>query len=710
VTTYSDFGEPDQNDIPAVCRFRFRLAEDAESESRADRRDDIRFVRLREQWPSYAVRGRNQPGRERPMLVDNRLMAYRNQVINEIRQNTPSIKVRPADDSADVKTAEILDGCIRHIMAVSGGDIAIDTAAEWQVDCGIGYILVEPDWADGESFDQELYVRRVAEPDRWWIDPRPTDVDGSGLEWAISCFDTPKDEFKRQYPHAKAISTTILDYGSYDGWITKETVRIAKYYWIKKEPYKAQNPYTGQSVTRYRKTVWCSLVAGDEELERTEILFSNGDAWIPLIPVYGLDTYIEGKRYIEGLIRNAKDPQRLLNYVESAKAEHAALVTKSPWIGTAEQFEGRPEWDDPNTPYAKMVYNATSHMGQPLPPPQRGASPSPDTAWVQMEQQAILSIQACLGIYEGALGNNPNDQSGRALQSIQRQQSQGTFHFSDNLSRSIRHLGRILVSMIPRYYSREMVARIIGEDGTQDSARIDPNMPQSVNEYRDENGAIQRIYNLGVGRYDVVCDVGPSYATRRQESVETALELLKTPLGQGVAMSGGDLVIKQLDMPLSQDLAERYQKGMDPKFTADENAAQSPEMMQAQQQMQQMAQQMEQMSAMFQDLKTEHDIKMQELQIKAYEAETHRIAATKETPEEGPGIKEELEYTRAHADHELQERRLALDYLKAERDYKLELMRLGLDAQQAEAAEEMGEEEEMDEATQFADTDTKTEE
>lgn len=634
----------DPTDIVGMCHRRHRLAQDAEAEGRKDRLDDVRFVRLRDQWPDYAKRGRNIPGRERPMLVVNRLMQFRNQVINEIRMNSPSVKVRPVDDTADIKTAEVFEGIIRHVMAVSNGEAAIDTAAEWQVDTGLGYIAVEPDWADSESWDQELFIRRCEDPNKWWFDPHSKEPDGSDAEWAIEALDMRKADFKASYPDVEPNQFDMLDYAPMGGWITQDTVRVAKYWWLGKEAVKAQHPATGQTVTRYRKRCYCSIIAGNKELERTELLFT-GDAYIPLIPVYGLDTVIEGKRHLEGLIRNGKDPQRMLNYAKSASAEHVALVTKAPWIGTPEQFEGHPEWDDPNTPYSKLVYNPTDHNGNPIAPPARGMPPNPDSAWIQIEQQSIQDMQAALGIYDAALSANPNEQSGKALLSLQRQASQGTFHFSDNLGRSIKHLGRILVSMIPRYYDARTVARIIGEDGTQQHAMLDPQQPQSMVEIQDAQGGIQRIYNLSVGRFDVVCDVGPSYATKRKEAVESALQLIQSaPQVLGVA---GDLIVKQMDWPLAQEIAERMKKAMPPQITQDDSEGQDPQVMQLQQQLQQAHQLLMEAQQHMQELQAQvqskQDNEQAKLQLEQFKLETERMKAEADIQRNQDGPAEQLE-------------------------------------------------------------------
>jgi hypothetical protein len=678
----------DDKDIAARCRRCYRIAEDTEAEGRQERLDDIRFVRLRDQWPGYAAQGRNIPGRERPMLVVNRLMQFRNQVINEIRMASPNIRVRPVDDQADIEVAEVYEGIIRHISSISNADAAIDTAAEWQVDTGLGFIEVGTEYIE-DTWDQEIIIQRCEDPFKWWIDPNSRSVDGSDMDWALYALDMPKDDFEQKYPQIDPQDFTYLDYSDFNGWLTKDTVRVGKYYWIEKEAVKEANPATGQKVTRFKRRCYVSIIAGDKEIERTEILF-RGEAFIPVIPVYGLDTVIQGKRHLEGLIRNGKDPQRMLNFAKSASAEHVALVTKAPWVGTAEQFEGRPEWDDPNTPWAKMVYNPVSHMGTPLAAPNRANPPSPNNAWIQIEQQAIQDMQAALGIYDAALSANPNEQSGRALLSLQRQASQGTFHFSDNLGRSLKHLAKIIVGMVPMYYDAPRVARIIGEDGGQEYAQLDPTQPQAMMQATDQTGAIQKIYNLGVGRYDVVVDVGPSYATRRQESSEAAMQLVQSvPQIMGVA---GDLIIKQMDWPLSQEISDRVKKSLPPNIVQDQEQ-QTPESQQAAQQMHTMASQMEHMSQVIQQLQDERQLKEAELHIKQFEAQTHRLAATKESPQAEPDhIANELAYVRQHADVDIAEQRLMLEKDKLDKDYQLRLLDLAMRYQGQQEAEEEVEE------------------
>ena len=62
--------------------------------------------------------------------------------------------------------------------------------------------------------------------------------------------------------------------------------------------------------------------------------------YIPLILLRGPERNIEGKTYTRSLIRDAKDPQRLLNFWVTDSAEIVDMIPKAPWIGTPKQFEG----------------------------------------------------------------------------------------------------------------------------------------------------------------------------------------------------------------------------------------------------------------------------------------------------------------------------------------------------------------------------------
>jgi hypothetical protein len=615
----TDVDDTDQETLREI-RQRFSDAVEFSATVRQEMLNDIRFARLGDQWSESAKYDRNRPGKERPMLVVNRLLQFRDRVVNEIRQNTPSIRIRPVNDGADQETAEVLMGLVHHIQDNSNASIAYDTAVEWQVDAGLGYFRVRNDYVDDTSFDQDIFIDRIPDPMKVYFDPHSKQPDGSDAEWCIIAEEISKEEFRRMYPDVDETSFEAAGNGDMQGWYTQDSVRIAEYYYIEYD--EAQEIYdeeTGRSRTiQPKRCMWCK-VTGDKVLERTEL----PTKYIPVIPVIGHEIWVQGKRYLSGLIRNAKDAQRLYNYYLSANAENVALAPKAPFIGVAGQFETDPNWGRANKEsVAYLEYDPVSIAGTPVGAPQRAMPPQASSAIMDAIRLAENDIMQSMGIYQPSLGDQSNETSGRALLLRQKQSETGNFHYQDNLNRSIRHCGRIIVDMIPKVYDRPRVARILGEDGTPRTVNLDPNLPQAS--VGTDNPAIDSIYNPTIGQYDVVCDSGPSYATKRDEAANMMLAL--TQANPALFQSIGDLMMKNMDWPGAEEISKRLQMLLPPQLQQIAGGDKvDPQVMQAQQMIEQMADQMEQMSAEMQQLRDQRAILLKEKEREWFDSETKRM-------------------------------------------------------------------------------------
>jgi hypothetical protein len=357
--------------------------------------------------------------------------------------------------------------------------------------------------------------------------------------------------------------------------------------------------------------------------------------WIPVVRVVGNEWEVDGQMHVSGLVRNAKDAQRMYNYWVSQEAEMLALAPKAPFIGYGGQFEGyEMQWKTANTnnwPYLEVNPDVSDGLGNPLPLPQRAAPPLAQTGLIQAKMGASDDIKATTGQYDSSLGATSNERSGRAILARERQGDTGTYHYVDNLARAVRHVTRQLIDLIPKIYDTERIARIIGLDGNVDMVKINPMQPEPVKELRDQNGiVIEKIYNPSVGVYDVMVTTGPGYMTKRQEALDAMSMLLQSnPQLWSVA---GDLFIKNMDWPGAQEMAARFAKIIDPKVMDGED--QSPEMQAAKMQLDMLTQELNQVVGMLQ--RVEQSMEAQELQIKAYEAETKRISAVQAgmTPEQ----------------------------------------------------------------------------
>ena len=648
-------GAPDKDTAHKLSqmRSRFKMAVAAYSDTREDQLDDLRFMAGSSdnhyQWPAdvLSVRGsvQGQTINARPCLTINKLPQHVRQVTNEQRQNRPSPNVIPVDDDADIEVAEIFDGMIRHIEYMSDADVAYDTACDNQVTYGEGYIRILTEYCDETSFDQDIKIGRIRNSFSVYMDPTIQDPCGADAEWCFITEDILKADYERLYPNAMPVSSIMVQ-GVGDQalsqWLSETTVRIAEYFYC---DYKAEtlNLYPdgtttyqgtpqdkmlrqmGLKPTRQRKLQakrikWCKT-NGYEIIEEREW----AGAYIPVIRVIGNEWSIEGQLEISGLVRNAKDAQRMYNYWVSQEAEMLALAPKAPFIGYGGQFEGYEEkWKTANTqnyPYLEVNPDVTDGAGNILPLPQRAQPPMAQTGLIQAKMGASEDIKAATGQYNASLGMTSNERSGRAILARQREGDVGTYHYVDNLARAIRHVGRQLVDLIPKIYDTQRIARVIGVDGESKMVRLDPNQPEPVRKMVNEQGVVvAKIYNPGVGKYDVKVTTGPSYLTKRQESMDAMSQILQG--NPNLWAAAGDLFVKNMDWPGAQEMAQRLKKMIDPKLLQEED---DPALQAANQQIQAMQQQMEQMYNMLQNVGK--SMEAQKLRIDEYNAETKRIQA-----------------------------------------------------------------------------------
>jgi hypothetical protein len=494
------------------------------------------------------------------------------------------------------------------------------------------------------------------------MDPMIQDPCGQDARYCFITEDVPKAEYEDLYPDATPV-TGMMSQGVGDQtlsmWVSQETVRIAEYFYIdsKRETLNLYpdnvTAFSGTPEDKRLKAAYGKPIKSRES-ERRRVMWikTNGyevleerewaGKYIPVVRVIGNEFEVDGQIYISGLVRNAKDAQRMYNYWVSQEAEMLALAPKAPFIGYGGQFEGyEMQWKTANTnnwPYLEVNPDVSDGAGNPLPLPERAQPPLAQTGLIQAKMGAGEDIKSTTGQYDSSIGATSNERTGRAILARERQGDTSTYHYVDNLARAIKYVARQLVDLIPKIYDTQRVARIINVEGEVDMARINPAQPEAVRRVVDEQGVeIMKIYNPNVGTYDVHVSSGPSYMTRKQEAMDTMGQILQTnPALWGVA---GDLFVKNMDWPGAETMAKRFEKMLDPRVL--QNTDESPEAQVMRQQIMQMSQAMEETKAQVQQVLQSYEIQKlkideQNAQIKAYDAETKRLSAMQSglTPEQ----------------------------------------------------------------------------
>lgn len=626
------------DDLLKDAREAFDRAATAESKNRENWVADVRFARLGEQWPDAVRKQRELEGR--PCLTLNKLPAFIRQVTNDARQNSPSIKFHPVGDGADKATAKVLDGLVRNIEYTSNADVAYDTALEHAVTGGFGYFRISTEYAGDDTFDQDIRIERIANPLSVYGDPLCLDADSANWNESFITDWWDIEAFRKKW---RGADESNFDADSKDmvGWRDGNDVQVAEWWTREDEPAKLLRLSNGIILfePEYLKMkqfydVQGVSVVGDRPtttkrvtqriITGCEVLETNRWAgkYIPIVPVYGDDVIVEGERHLLSLVRFAKDPQQMHNFWRTASTELVALAPKTPFIGARGSFDtDAAKWATANSashPY--IEYDPVAGGA----PPQRQPFSGPPAGALQEAMNSADDMKSIMGLYDASLGARSNETSGRAILARQREGDVSTFNYVDNLSRAIRHAGRIIADLIPKVYDAPRIIRVIHEDGTNKNVPINQKHapdPDEMQDQAEEMQGITRIFDLTAGKYDVTCEAGPSYTTKRAEAATQMVEFMRAVPAAGGMM--GDLVAKNLDWPGADDIAERLKAMLPPPAQG-----QNPQLMQAQQQIQQMQQQLAAMNQQLQDAQRDKALEFNKVKIDAFNAETNRLKVT----------------------------------------------------------------------------------
>lgn len=594
-----------------LAQERFKQCAEAEAQTRKESLDDLEFS-VGRQWPADIEMQRQADGR--PCLTMNRAPQFLRQITNDQRQQRPSTVINPSGDNSDPETAEILQGVVRHIEVISDAEIAYDTAFDSMGRCGLGYWRIVTEYIDDTGFDQEIKIKRIKNPFTVYLDPNCAEPDKSDARYGFIVEDVSAEEYKSRYPDSAAASlsdfTSVGDQPLQDG-LDKDRIRIAEYFYIDEQSSTLLRLADGSVMEEEAYGVLAAAsalpeIVGRRQSLRQQVKWAKINAldileerdwpgrWIPIVPLLGDDIDVDGRRHVAGLLRHYKDPQRMYNYWISAATETIALAPKSPHVAAEGQLEGHEEeWRQSNVRnMAVLTYKPKTVDGALVPAPQRQQFEPPIQAMSMMVRQADNDMKATTGIYDASLGQRGPDESGKAILARQKQSDLGTLNFVDNLSRSIRHSGRLLIDLIPYIYDAPRIQRIIRPDGTVDQVGLF-NSQKGLG--RDEVAGLElmqkvkKIYDLGVGRYDVAVSVGPSYQSKRQESVASMMALVQSY--PNMMQAAGDLLVRNMDWPGAKEIADRLKKMLPPQLLDDSDHDPQTQMAKLQSQLRTMMQQ-----------------------------------------------------------------------------------------------------------------------
>ncbi len=543
-------------DIPAYVRHCYDVARKANRKNREQEELRLKFyVGGDLQWRDEELtKRRNQ---NRPWVTVNRCKPAVDQIEGDIRLNPPGPSVAPAGDGADPDTADIIAGLIREVEYRSGSKTCYSTAGKYVAASGCGYLELKTEWTGDRSFQQQLTIESIEDPSAVFFDPSARMANRQDAAWAGKLKSYTKPEYVAAFGRDRKILKPRL-FQSSMGWIQEALgiegemselnewtgagdgpFYVAEFYLVETNPTKLvmwddniprfqdepapinARPLPGPENTREvpRRTVKKYLVDAFEILNETEWI---GDL-IPIFPVLGPEVYIDGKLHRLSLIAGAIDPQRALNYVSTTATELAGALPKSPWIGPAGTFDD-PRWQTANSEmWAYLEYkpvfvtDETTGAQSLAPAPQRNMWEAPIQWLLALGAYFSDAIKAVTSVYDPSLGQQKNEQSGKAIEQLRSESSVGNISYSDNLHRAIEVMYGQMLLIFPKILSQSQVVTIVRPDSQHETAVINQIFPEGIDPQTGKRG---KPNNIGIGRYSVRVTAGPSFQTRQEQEIQ----------------------------------------------------------------------------------------------------------------------------------------------------------------------------------------------
>jgi hypothetical protein len=552
---------------------RYQAIQNNERGQRNEALNDIKFAQVEGGQSSDDYKAKRK---DRPIFTINRIAGAIDQLNGDQRQNRTAIKIRPVSGGASEDVAKVMEGLIRNIEAKSKATNSYDNGFDETANGGFGGWRVITEFPDDDVFDQDIRIKPIlGATSALWFDSSAEEYDKRDAKYAFYTTLMSEEEREEKYPDSPLsewpAEQSLRNNNNGCMWSSDNNYLVAEY-WVKVPVNKEivllsdgrviDATEDGAILDELAKKGITEVKRRKAKSHKVEMYVMDGGGilegpkewagkFIPLIPMYGRQTYLEGKWYTRGIVRFAKDPSEIYNYCTSTAIETTALTPKDPYWYTPKMAEGHESeyrnFNTQNSPF--MPFNPDPMVPG---PPIRTGAPSVNNALLAQIQQASMDLYHVTGMQPPSIGVNPELKSGKAIQAQEKQGDRGSFVFEDNKNKSIDYTAEILLDLLPKIYDAQRQEQIMAQDGETEDVKINETI-------RDEQtGEDVLVNDLSLGKYAVITSTGPAFATQREESARQIIDLIgQSPLFENIAM---DLVAKDLPILESKELTKRVRK------------------------------------------------------------------------------------------------------------------------------------------------------
>lgn len=468
-------------------------------------RENLRFSygEPEAQWDAEALKARRG---KRAIQQYNIVPGFIRPTINAVKEAPPEATVYPISDGATKQLAKHYAGALRAIQNQSNAPRTYIKALESAMRGSLGGWRITPKKIRGKT---EILIQPIADVTKVFVDPDSVEFDFSDAKWIIIELTIGKEEGERDYPGS------LLSYNN-----GKATIYEA---WVQH--------LVGDDVQV------CQYIFDDASPEPLSSTLDYPCKEIPFCFVTGEVVEIDGKRTYYCITSDLKSPQRELNYLKSEAISVMAQAPKSKYIADSNAVDDETELtEEPEVIWKKP--------GSEIIPVQ---APPPPVGYMELAEDNINMARLITGIYpDPSLQAKADAPSGKAIKMQRMGSGIATYHYVDSLNHAIKRCAEICLEMIQIYWTDDSIRVALGADGTPTPISFGPGMVPDVANVDPR-----------VGKFGVTVSVGPSYASQREAIIEQVNELIaKNPK---LLDALGDWVVKQWNLPGSEEIAERMQ-------------------------------------------------------------------------------------------------------------------------------------------------------
>lgn len=491
----------------------------------------------------------------RPRFEVNKITLAVTRIINEYRNNRVTVDFISKDGSKRTNLADVCNRLYRADEQDSAASEAYDNAFDEAVTGGFGawrLRAVYEDEYDSENDQQRIRIEPIFDADSsvyFDLDAKRQDKADAKRCYVLTA--VSRDAYTQQWGDDPASWPKEIYQYEFD-WSTPDVVFVAEYYEVE-EVSREVRTYVGIDGVeeKYHQDEFEKdpdlenrlLATGNVEVRRRRVkqrkvhkyLMSGGKVLsdegfiagdqIPIVPVYGKRWFIDNVERCMGVVRPAKDAQRLKNMQLSKLGEISALSSIEKPIFVPEQVAGHQiMWSEDNIrQYPYVLINpvtgpdGSQQISGPVGYTKSAAIPPAMAALLQITEQDMADL----------LGNQQNGDkivsniSGKAVEMVQQRLDMQAYLYMSNFSVAVRRGGEIWLSMSKDVYVEP--GRKMKGVGPQNEVAMVELMKPAIG----PDGEVIMDNDLSEARFDVVATVGPSSQSQRAATVRSLLGMLQ---------------------------------------------------------------------------------------------------------------------------------------------------------------------------------------